>query len=229
MLKVKKLALGDRAYGYTKYCGFGDMWAVTSYLLRLSEESKKPTQFWSQSARQTDMIKLIVPFLRSKGTISFVPPTSKIKMVEYCEPFRVKFVPTYKRWEYDKCSKLVAYQFDGNHLADIKNLPLLSLKYLLQSLEAMGYQTVNVGENKPLSYIIDVLSQCKFFVGCASGLSIASISVGNPVFLITRMINPLFLKFMMDCQYRTKHVQMFSTTDEFLIYLRRINRCGMML
>lgn len=230
MLKIKKLVLKEKVYTYTQYCGFGDIWAVTSYLLRVSEEIKKPARFWPRSSRQRDIIRAVTPLLRSRGSIDIVPaPTPKMKMLNYCEPFRVKFVPTYKRWKHNKYSNIVAYQFDGNHLADEKNLPLPRLMYLLKSLEAMGYKTMDVGHRKPLPYIIDVLSKCKFFVGCPSGLSVVSISVGNPVFLITRSMNPLFLRFMADCQYRTKSVQMFSTVDEFLIHVRRMSRCGKML
>ena len=229
MLRVKKLCLQERVYTYTEYCGFGDMWAVTSYLLRVSEEIKKPASFWAKSSKQRDIIRSITPLLKSNGTINIVDsPSRKMKILNYCEPFRVKFVPTYKRWRRNK-SKIIAYQFDGSHLAEDKNLSMRRLLYLLKSLDLMGYELVDVGHHKPLSYIVDVLSQCKFFVGCPSGLSVVSISVGNPVFLITRTMEPLFLRFMLDCQYCTKHVQMFSTVDEFLIHVKRMSRSGGML
>ncbi len=229
MLKIKKLVIKEKTYTYTEYCGFGDMWAVTSYLLRVSEEIGKPAQFWTKSAKQRDIIRAVTPLLKSKGKIDLVPmPTPKMKVLNYCEPFRVKFVPTYKRWKHNK-QNIIAYQFDGNHLANDKNLSLSRFMYLLKSLEGMGYELVDVGHKKPLPYIVDVLSKCKFFVGCPSGLSVVSISVGNPVFLITRLMHPLFLRFMVDCQYRTKSVQMFSTVVEFLIHVKRMCRCGMML
>jgi hypothetical protein len=230
MLNVKKLILKEKIYAYTQYCGFGDMWAVASYLLRVSEELKKPVRFFAQSSKQRDIIRAVLPHLRSKGKVDLVPaPTAKMKWLGYCEPFRVKFVPTYRRWKYNKYSNLVAYQFDGRHLAAEKNLPPQRLKYLLDSLHLMGYHTVDVGHKKPLEFIIDVLAKCKFFIGCPSGLSVVSASVGNPVFLITRAMHPLFLKFMQECQYRTKSVHMFTTVDEFLIHVKRMNRCGKLL
>jgi hypothetical protein len=229
MLKIKKLVLKEKIYGYTEYCGFGDLWAVASYLLRVSEELGKPSRFFGKS-KQRNTINSILPHFRSKGAVNIVPhPPQKLKMLGYCEPFRVKFVPTHQSWKYNKYSKTVAYQFDGYHLAGEKNLPLKRFMYLLESLNAMGYQAIDVGNSKPISFIIDTLAKCKFFVGCPSGLSVVSISVGNPVFLITRLMNPLFLKFMQNCQYRTKSVQMFTTVDEFLIHIKRMDRCGMLL
>lgn len=227
MLKVKKLYF-DKIYGYSdELSGFGDLWAVTSYLLRVSEESGKPTRFFSRIKKVKNTMRTIIPYLTSKGSISFVDKSNQ-KVLRYCEPYAVKFVPTNKVWN-NKHSDVVAYQFDGVHLSKQKNLPLPRLRFLIKSLKALGLKPVDVGHGRPIEYIIDILSNCRFLVGCPSGLSIVSISVGNPVILITRNIDPKYCVYMKTCQYKTKPVQMYRTVDEFIIDLNRKNRMGRLL
>jgi hypothetical protein len=225
MLKVKKLVTKDKIYGYSELCGFGDIWAMTNYLLRVSQELGKPARFFSRAKHIGDTIKEIVPLLKSKGSVNIVGPHEKI--LSYCEPFSIKFLPTIKEWS--PTSNIIAYQFDGRHLQRQKNLPCIRLAYLINSLMDMGYDPVDVGGYKPLEYIVDILSKCQFFVGCPSGLSVVSLSVGNPVFLITRQMDPLFLLFMHQCQYRDKDVRMYTTVDEFLIQVKRMRGMGRLL
>lgn len=211
-------------------CGFGDLWALTSYLLRVSEESGKPARFFTRNQKQKDIVGSIIPHLRSKGKIVFVSrPTEKL--LGYCEPFLVKLVSTKQIWKYNRQAKIVAYQFDGVHLADQKNLPLPRLIHLLRSLTNQGYIPVDVGHHKPLSFIINTLSRCKFFVGCPSGLSVVAMSVGCPIMLITRKISPAYLGFMKrHCQYKTSRmIEMYMTVDEFLMRSRWLSRIGRLL
>jgi len=229
MLKFRKLSTAkDKIYGYADMCGFGDIWALTSYLLRVSEEAGRPTRFFTRNEKIRAIIRSIIPHLRSKGKIHLAHNPLQ-KQLGYCEPFLVKFVPTHKKWQYNRASNIVAYQFDGNHLGNEKNLPWQRQLYLLRSLRRMGFIPVDVGHKKPIRFIVDTLSKCRFFVGCPSGLSVVSISVGNPVYLITRSINPKYCGFMRNCQYKTKEVHMYRTVDEFLIQARRMNRMGKLL
>lgn len=228
MLKVRKLYV-DKVYGYSDDAsGFGDLWAVTSYLLRVSEESGKPTQFFSRIKKVKSTMRDIIPHLSSKGRIEFVDrPLQKI--LGYCEPYSVKLVPTNKLWNYNRHHNIVAYQFDGIHLSEQKNLPLPRLRFLIQSLKELGFRPFDIGHGRAIKDIIDILSECQFFVGCPSGLSVVSMSVGNPIILITRNIDPRYCTFMKRCQYKTAEVDMYRTVDEFLIEIRRRNRMGSLI
>lgn len=218
MLKLVKFA-SQEVYGYHEYCGFGDIWAVTGYLLRLSEESHRPSKFFTKNADLKQDIRSITPFFDSKGTIELVsaPPQ---RIFTYCEPYLCRPTPTIKTWKRNN-SNIVACQFDGRHLYKHKNVEGSRLRFLTRSLASMGLRLIDVGNRKPISYIVDVLANCRFFVGCPSGLSVVSMSVGNPVYLITRMMDPRYLSFMERCHYKYGNVQMFMTVDEFLIQARR--------
>lgn len=220
MLKTSKIYYASRIFGYPEECGFGDIWAVTSYLLRLSEKTSTPTKFFTKSQRFKTTMKEILPFLNSSGRIEFVAGSAAHKILNYCEPYRTKFVPTTKIWE-RRHSKIIAYQFDGNHLAKLKNISSFSVSKLLDSLTKMGYTPVNIGDQKSIEFIVDTLSQAKLFVGCPSGLSIAAISVGTPIFLITKMLNVDFVRFLRSCQYHTTCVKIFRTIRQFLLCLNR--------
>jgi len=194
--------------------GFGDTWAVTSYLLRMSEELKKPIRVHTVNSKFKNDVKAIIPHLDSPGEINFVDQAAQMGM-EYCKPYSVKFVPTKKQW--NPSANIVAYQFDGNHLNVKKNLPPGALASLINSLNSLGYEPVDVGHKKSISFIIDTLSQCNFFIGCPSGIGIASMSVGNPIYLITRNINPQYVAYMKNCHYVTRQdVQMFRCVEDFL-------------
>ena len=219
MLKVKKYALKDKIYGYPDACGLGDVWAVTSYLLRISEEADLPSRFFTKNIEFRNRIEAIRPFLRSKGQIQFVSQASQ-RVFNYCEPYKVKFVPTLQKW--NGKSNIVAFQFDGNHLYDRKNLPDKRLKFLIKSLTEMGYNSVDVGNHKSISFIVETLANCRLFVGCPSGLSVACLSVGTPIYLITRRLHPDFLQWLRKCHYRTVDVQMFTTVDQFLIRVKQL-------
>jgi hypothetical protein len=219
MLKVIKYSQHDRIYGYPEECGFGDIWAVTSFLLRISEESARPTKFAARSKSFKSTMQDILPLLQSKGKIEFVGGQAAQRILNYCEPYKVKFVPTINKWTGN--SKIIAYQFDGNHLANHKNINKDRLEWLLNNLIKMGYEPVNVGGRQSVEFIIDTLAKAKLFVGCPSGLSVAAISVGTPIFLITKMLKVKFVRFLRSCHYHTKPVRMFRTVNQFLFCLNQ--------
>lgn len=217
MLKVSKWK--DRVYNYSEMCGFGDVWALTSCLLKISEHIKKPVRFFSVSKYLNDLIKLISLFLISRGKIQFVYQYPQV-VFDYCEPFLYNLKRTCNKWRYNK-SKIVAYQFDGRHLSYEKNLPPKRLTFLLESLIKLGYTPVNIGEKKPISFIVNTLAKCEFFIGCPSGMSVVCSSVGTPIHLITRQIPSDYLGFLRTCQYRRANVFMYRTVNEFLVWAKR--------
>lgn len=225
MLKVVKHARRDRIYGYPDECGFGDIWAVTSYLLRISEEASSPSRFFTKSKTFKSTMQAILPFLKSKGSIEFIGGKSAQRIFDYCEPYRAKFVPTINRWKFRNRlkSKIIAYQFDGSHMAKYKNITGKRLASFLNSLIKMGYEPINVG-GQSVEFVVKTLAEARLFVGCPSGLSIAAISVGTPTFLITKMLKVDFVRFLRSCQYHTRSVRTFRTVDQFLFCLNRERR-----
>jgi len=220
MLKVVKYGQRDKIYGYPEACGFGDMWAVTSYLLRISEETARPTKFFTRSQNFKSTIQSILPLLQSKGKIEFIGGQAAQRMFNYCEPYKVKFVPTIKTWTKND-NRIIAYQFDGSHLSETKNINENRLIWLLNNLIKMGYKPINIGGKQSIEFIVDTLAKAELFVGCPSGLSIAALSVGTPIFLITKMLKVDFVRFLRSCQYHTKPVKMFRTANQFLFYLNQ--------
>jgi hypothetical protein len=220
MLKVVKYGQHDRILGYPEECGFGDIWAVTSYLLRISEETGRPTRFFTKSKSFKSTIQSILPVLRSKGKIEFIGGHAAQRILNYCEPYKLRFIPTVRTWEINN-SKIIAYQFDGSHLSKHKNINGSRLTWLLNNLIKMGYKPVDIGGKKSINFIVDTLAEAKLFLGCPSGLSVAALSVGTPIFLITKMLKVDFVRFLRSCQYHTKPVRMFRTANQFLFCLNR--------
>src|SRR5581483_1195362 len=99
MIKTMKYydkSLNNKVCTYI-YNHFGDSWAITSYLLRISEESGKPVRYYPTNSRQRDNILQIRPYLKSKGIIHIVEQSPEVTLA-HCTPFRTKFVKTLRSW-----------------------------------------------------------------------------------------------------------------------------------
>ena len=214
MLKVRKYGWKDCVYSSPELA-FGDAWAATSYLLRVSEELNAPVRVRSINGTFKQRVNLITPHLNTKGAINFVDKPIQAG-INYCEMYSAKFVPTKKTWTKNN-SNIIAYQFDGFHLRHQKNLPIGALNNLINSLKTLGYYVVDVGHKKPIGYIVETLANCKLFVGCPSGLSVVCMSARTPICLITRNLELSFLNFLKSCQYKTRpDIQMYRTVKDFL-------------
>jgi hypothetical protein len=176
---------------------FGDIWARTSLLLRISEILGKPTVA-SAKVGQENISTSIVPYLRTHGELKFVKHPHNAD-VDYCENYRTPILRTKKTWEFNPNSRIIAYQFDGRHESESKNLPTDKIAFVLDSLRRFGYEPIDVGHMKPIPEIINILSECKLFVGCPSGLSVVSMSVGNPILIITKDMSESFIQFHKAC------------------------------
>jgi hypothetical protein len=198
---------------------FGDVWAYTNLLLKISERSGQPIKVGIENQKIRKTILQIRPFLKSKGKIVFSNRLANLNF-SYCDPYNIRFVPSVRTWNYKRSlkSKIVAYQFDGNHLAEQKNLPWDKIQFLINSLKRMGYEPVNVGGYKKMNFIINTLSNCKFFVGCPSGLSVAARSVGCPINLITWKLGYDMIHVLKTCQCPT--AKFFPTVKEFLSFTK---------
>jgi len=204
------------SYGWNH---FGDVWAYTNLLLRISETSGKPAKVGIENQKIRKTISQIRPFLKSKGEIVFTNRRANINC-NYCDAYNIKFMPSVRTWNYKRSlkSKIIAYQFDGNHLGEQKNLPWDKIQFLFNSLKKMGYQPVNVGGYKKMSFIINTLSNCKFFVGCPSGLSVVARSVDCPTNLITWKLEQSMIYVLKTCQCPTG--KFFPTVKEFLSFTK---------
>lgn len=211
MFRTRKFGWSDKVWRCTEL-GFGDTWAVTNFLLRVSEEIQAPTRVFSRNKAFVKLVTEIPQYLDTNGKIKFVTDVPQVGMT-YCDPYRVRFYSTKKKWQPEN---IVAYQLEGRHLANFKNIP----HNILNKLISLGYLPINVGGFKPLAFIIDMLSRCKFFVGCPSGIGVAALSVGCPVYIITSQLRNDYLRFMFRCQYYDKKVQVFKYTSSFLSALQ---------
>lgn len=218
MLFVQKYQHNDGIYNFD-YGHFGDIWAYTNLLLRISEGNGRPIRITYVNNYMKNLILKIKSFLNSKGRIIFTNKP-KTRFLNFGDAFSIKFIPTLRTWNRKRAlkSKIVAYQFDGRHLAEEKNLPPMEFRKLLNGLRKMGYIPVNVGGNKKLNFIINVMSNCKFFVGCPSGLSVVARSVKCPIFLITWKLSKGMIGVLKTLQCPT--AKFFRTTNEFLNFTR---------
>ncbi len=222
MLKTRKYAWKDCLWTYQD-CNFGDMWAIANFLLRVSQETGLPAKMYHHSAQFRSIVLSIVPHLDAKGIVEFVNfPTAGLQQrrLRYCDPFIVKWFRTKEKWLNARRSNIVTYQFDGRHLSNLKNLPLDRVHYLRKQLIDLGFNPIDVGGMKPLDYIIHTMANARFHVGCPSGMGIVALSVGVPVYNITRFLSDDFVAFMQTCQYKNRPVQTFKFVDDFVRHVR---------
>jgi ADP-heptose:LPS heptosyltransferase len=173
MLKVEK------KHYYIRF-GLGDRWASISYLLRKSQEKGRPV-FIDGEADSGHLYEL-ASYFDTTGQLIYEKGRSILPM-NYHEAFSTKYLPTKKTWR-DTNSKVVAYQFDGVTSFWDKNPSDKEITEFLNHLTSRGFTPVDLGHMKPLPYIIETLTTCKFFVGCASGIGHISMSVNTPMCII---------------------------------------------
>jgi len=200
--------------------GFGDIWGATNYLLYLSETQNEPIWFSTHETRRKTITE-ISSHLVSEGKINLtaLPGNREINVLrDPCLAYK-KFFPTHKTWNHID-SNVIAYQFDGVHKGEYKNLPKRTVESFVKALQDRGYETINVGGHKPIDEIVDVLSACKLFVGCASGISVLSLSVRNPVCIFHRRNDVNWFRYLKNCHYNTSTMnQYFSSPNKFIKYL----------
>lgn len=215
MIRVRKYGWSNKVWRGIEL-GFGDTWAVTNFLLRVSLEIKEPVKVFTSSLLFKKNVCEIVNYLDTNGKITFVTTPPQVAM-SYRDIYRIKFFPTKKVWRCD--SNIIAYQFDGTHLSQFKNLIGDSLNKFLNCLKRMGYLPINVGGYSPLNGIINILTKSVCFVGCPSGISKVAISVGVPTYVITKNIPAAYCCFMQNCHFYNKPVRMFKYTRSFVKHL----------
>ena len=171
----------EREVWFTPHSHLGDIWAFTSYILKQSEIENKTIYFDRGSLNS--QISSFKNFFDTNGKIELNKQKNKIKKVKANYMFFREFLKTKIQWK-ENNNKIIAYQFDGRHLNYNKNPNKNEIIYFLNFFEKLGYNLINVGNFKPLSFIIKTLSECEFFIGVISGISIVANSVGCPINLL---------------------------------------------
>jgi len=215
MLKIDKIPAR-----YIQF-GLGDRWAAISCLLRESEEKNRP--IFVNCDFDERHLQELVSFFNTTGCLEF-DKTRKIIPCDYRKAFLTKYLPTKSVWR-DTDSKIVAYQFDGRSSFWHKNPSMNEVNEFISYIHSIGLIPVNLGNHKPLSHIIEVLSTCKLFVGCASGIGHISMSVNAPMCIILQNMPendepPYGSGYLKKVVYSSKtDVRFFKYLNDLIIHL----------
>ena len=184
-----------RIFKYVSGRALGDVWTLTQWLLRRSEEWGKPAVLSRQLGPQPDghdnvleLIPRIAALLDSTGSIAFTdepgvdPPITGPSL---WGP-RVTYMPTKMKWRPDgRSPPLVGYQVDGRSGSDAKNPPAADVDRLINAIYAAGAHPVRIGLPLTVEEEISVLSDCSLYVGVCSGIShLAHSMKGLPMILV---------------------------------------------
>jgi ADP-heptose:LPS heptosyltransferase len=114
---------------------------------------------------------------------------------------------------------MVCYQFDGVSQKELKNLLPKEEKKVIDHLGNLGYNPVNVGGGKPLSYVVESMAASVGFIGVPSGMAHVANSVGVPnivIFTEKMLLNYKFHNYI-NRMYGNKPNMVFYHTIEPLL------------
>jgi hypothetical protein len=181
-----------RIFRYVSGRSLGDVWTLTQWLLRRSEETGKPAVLSRQLGPQPDghdnvleLIPRIAALLDSTGTIEFTdepgvdPPITGPSL---WGP-RVVYIPTKLKWHGTQ-DRLIAHQFNGRSGADAKNPPPGDVETIQRHLFFGGMTPLSVGLPWTVEQSVIILAACRQFIGVCSGLSHVAHSAGCPMILV---------------------------------------------
>lgn len=204
MLKVQR----PKVFGLSNDLrGFGDSWAAASYLL-----SEGGTVYFR--GPHANRVVWISRYLAGTGKIVSTTDKATVEL-GYCKVFRRPFLRTKTTWK-GTGGKLVAYQFDGRHLSYQKNPKKDEIRAFRSKLEKHGFNPVDIGGEKKIGWVIDVLSRADFFVGVVSGMAKVAISVGTPMHIVTNDLSLKFVNYVKGCQFKNRPVNYHHRLGDFL-------------
>ncbi|MHA1948304.1 MAG: hypothetical protein ACW99G_03550 [Candidatus Thorarchaeota archaeon] len=162
--------------------GFGDMWLRISYLINVCKAQNKTAQVCTAGGSPRNYVLNRIMNIFEDGNLITKSPNRNGPVLRMCgDFFHNCSCDTKVRW---KCnSKYACYQFDGNSHSG-KQMTKKEESHLLNNLRRSGYEPVNCGGNQQIDRVIKKLSNCAFFVGVASGMSLVSLSVGTPTHVV---------------------------------------------
>lgn len=180
-----------RIFRYVSGRALGDIWTLTQWLLRRSEETGQPAILSRQLGPQPDghddvfeLIPRIAALLDSTGTIQFTDEPGEDPPIAGPSLWgpRVVYMPVKKLWRWKDGWSTAVFQLDGRSGADAKNPSAEDAYRLIEA--ARGSDTMLIGLPMHLEASVYWLSRCRFFVGVCSGMSHVAHSVGCPTILI---------------------------------------------
>ena len=184
-----------RIFKYVSGRALGDVWTLTQWLARRSEETGQPAVLSRQLGPQPDghdnvldLIPRCLALLDTTGTIEFTdeegvdPPITGPSL---WGP-RVVYMPTRNRW-LPWPGMSLAYQFDGRSGSDAKNPSAVEAERILHAWPVDNIGTcppVRIGLPMTVEEEIAALAGSRLFIGVCSGISHLAHSVGVPMILI---------------------------------------------
>ena len=224
--------------------GFGDNWLCCSYYLKLSEDnpndvivvdcnpentdkiSKELEYQWGRNPNKTkNDLQSIKEYFHSTGDFCFsidekfshLPVKNnfisfKGDLVNHC------VLPTKKKWKYESNFKNICYQLDGYGHGNLKNPNKVDVNYFFKEFKSLGYNLIDIGHFKPIDFILNSLLKSCFFIGCPSGMTYFSMSVGIPIINITNKLNKDHISSLdQRFKFHKKNIKFFKTLSDFVI------------
>lgn len=204
------------------YGGFGDTWLRLGYLINACKAQNKTAEIcWAAGKcgycrrgsyeSKNPAISASIDLLEDGHLLNHTLDTTglEIEFPEFSDFWKNNFCVTKKRWKYN--SRYVCLQLDGRSHPR-KMLSKVNESKLINELKSRGYRVVNCGGERPVDQIVDALSDCAFFVGVGSGISLLSASVGTPTNVI---LNGLPARILFQ-HYKNKKIDYHIDLDGFL-------------
>lgn len=188
--------------------GLGDHWATCSLLRWFAATSTCPAKLSLHGLpkRQQDRLCEINRLLAHQELVALVdePPDEAL---DGFDVWAAPVIPTVSTWEWPRCDRMVAYQFDGISSAQEKNPPLHEAHAILCWLTSRGFDTHPLGADRSLSQCVEILSRSVLFIGSDSGFSHVAHSVGTPCYIYEHT-HPIIT-----CHRQKQHVIVRSAAD----------------
>jgi hypothetical protein len=189
--------------------------------LKKSELEKKIVLFDNDNPK---LIYEIASFFNTNGRIEH-KKSNLIFEENYNIVYTTKYTPTKKIWQKNK-NKIITYQFDGRCGSSLKNPPDHEIHHFNKFFEKIGYKSIDLGNYKPISFIIDSLSSCEFYVGSSSGIANVNMSVNAPMYIVKQNLpdddsEPLGFKYLKKIVYSTREDIIYVENLEEIINQRK--------
>jgi len=178
--------------------GLGDRWGATSFLLRLSEATGRPSKIAGDSDSVLEFAQMLdtngsVEATRQPATIRIGSPRQVVEKVygnfeddlsilPWAEVFRLPYLQTRWRWR-PNVDGLVCVHLTPSKTG-LTTCPGRHVLMLREALEAVGYVMREFGPNLSLQQNLEIAASAEFFVGIDSGPSHLVHSVGIPMHLV---------------------------------------------
>ena len=170
--------------------GFGDAFGWASFVCRLSEASGRTIKLGRIPPKSKNVIDNL---LATSGkyqivkTDKVVSVRGKLKPHQFREIYSWKFLPTKIASWLPNNNRRVAYQFGHGGATDRHVQDPKDEKRIIETIQAKGYEPVELGGSYGDIECVKRAASCEFFVGTCSGMSHLCHSVGIPTHILTNL------------------------------------------